>query len=264
MSAEADTDSAHQPAAAPAPGEPADSYATRFAARYDDWFGHAAPTEDTVALLAQLAGPGPVLELGPGTGRVALPLAARGLEVHGVEGSPEMAAELRSRPGGDRITLTMGDFTEVPVDGTYTLIYLASGTFFEIPSQDAQLRCFEAAARRLAPGGVFVFDALLPETLSAPQSAAGWVLPTADGSLVVRHRQVDQATQRYASHYLITSEEQLHHVHVRFRYAGAGELDLMARLAGLRLRRRHGSWAGEPFRDGCAYHVSVYEHTDRP
>ncbi|WP_052707317.1 class I SAM-dependent DNA methyltransferase [Streptomyces rubellomurinus] len=168
--------------------QPSASYATRFAERYDAWFGHSAPTEDTVALLAGLAGPGPVLELGPGTGRVALPLAARGLEVHGVEGSREMAAELRRRPGGDRIRLTVGDFTEVPVDGPYTLIYLAGGTFFEIPSQEAQLRCFQAAARRLAPGGVFVFDALLPETVCAPQSAGGRVLPTADGSLVVRHR----------------------------------------------------------------------------
>ncbi|MFE5586341.1 class I SAM-dependent DNA methyltransferase [Kitasatospora sp. NPDC056531] len=253
-------DAATEPPPRPA-SDPADSYATRFAARYDDWFGHAAPTEDTVALLATLAGPGPVLELGPGTGRVALPLAARGLEVHGVDGSPAMAAVLRSRPGGERIRLTIGDFTDVPVDDTYSLIYLAGGTFFEIPTQEAQLRCFAAAARRLAPDGAFVLDALLPETLSASQAAGGRVLPAADGSLVVHHRQVSPAAQRYDSHYLITAEGRTNHVHVRFRYAGFGELDLMARLAGLRLRQRHGSWAGEPFRDGCAYHVSVYEPT---
>ncbi|MGW3563022.1 hypothetical protein ACWDSL_03805 [Streptomyces sp. NPDC000941] len=139
-----------------------------------------------------------------------------------------MAAELRSRPGGEHIRLTIGDFTEVPVDGSYSLIYLAGGTFFEIPSQEAQLRCFEAAARHLTPGGVFVFDALLPETLSASQSAAGRVLPTSDGSLVVRHRQVDRAAQRYESHYLIADGQELNHLHVRFRYAGFGELDLMA------------------------------------
>ncbi|GAA3162565.1 MULTISPECIES: class I SAM-dependent DNA methyltransferase [Streptomyces] len=251
-----------EPTTAPPAEDPDRSYANRFAARYDDWFGHAVPAQDTVALLAELGAPGPVLELGPGTGRIALPLAATGLEVHGIDSSPAMAAELRSRPGGEHIKLTIGDFTDVPVDGSYSLIYLAGGTFFEIPSQEAQLRCFEAAARHLKPGGVFVFDSLLPETLSASQSAAGRVLPTADGSLVVRHRQVDRAAQRYESHYLIADGRQLNHVHVRFRYAGFGELDLMARLAGLRLRRRHGGWAGEPFHDSCTYHVSVYEHAD--
>ncbi|GAA1987722.1 class I SAM-dependent DNA methyltransferase [Kitasatospora viridis] len=253
-------DAATPPPTTPASDRRADSYAARFAARYDDWFGHAAPTADTVALLAELAGAGPVLELGPGTGRVALPLAARGLEVHGVDGSPEMAAELRSRPGGERIALTIGDFTDLPPGVRYSLVYLAGGTFFELPTQEAQLRCFAAVAARLAPGGSFVFDALLPETLCAPQSAAGQVLPTADGSLVVRHRRVDRAEQRYESHYLIADGPDLNHVHVRFRYAGSGELDLMARLAGLRLHRRYGSWAGTPFQDGCAYHVPVYRH----
>jgi SAM-dependent methyltransferase len=242
----------------PVPG----SYSDRFAEQYDDWFAFAAPTTDTVEMLHDLAGAGPVLELGIGTGRVALPLSARGVEVHGVDGSTQMASRLRGRPGGERIEITIGDFSDVPVDGEFSLIYVAAGTFFELPTQESQLGCFASARRRLAPGGVFVLDALLPEVLSSPESANGRVLPTANDDLLLRYRCVHRSRQTYDSHYVITTAEGVHHVRVSFRYAGVGELDLMARIAGLRLRRRYGSWAGTPFNDSSAYHVSVYEIAD--
>lgn len=238
------------------------SYAERFAEQYDDWFGFAAPTTDTVELLRGLTGPEPVLELGIGTGRVALPLSAHGVQVQGVDASREMAARLRAQPGGDRIVVTVGDFGEVPVDGSFSLVYVVAGTFFELRTQEAQLGCFVNAARRLAAGGTFVLDALLPEALSSPELGNGRVVPTANGDLVVLYRRVARATQHYHSHYVVTTDTSVCHVHVPFRYAGAGELDLMARIAGLRLRHRYGSWAATPFDDRCLYHVSVYELAD--
>lgn len=238
------------------------SYAKCFARQYDDWFGFAAPTNDTVELLHGLAGSEPVLELGIGTGRVALPLSARGVQVQGVDASREMAAWLRAQPGGDRIAVTIGDFGEVPVDESFSLVYVVAGTFFELRTQEAQLGCFLNAARRLASGGTFVLDALLPEVLSSPELGNGRVVPTANGDLVVLYRRVTHATQCYDSHYVVTTDASVHHVHVQFRYAGAGELDLMARIAGLRLRQRYGSWAATPFDDRSLYHVSVYELAD--
>lgn len=243
----------------PVPEATQNSYAERFAEQYDDWFGFAAPTADTVDLLHGLAGAEPVLELGIGTGRVALPLSARGAQVQGVEASREMAARLQAKPGGERIAVTIGDFGEVPVDGSFSLVYVTAGTFFELPTQEAQVGCFVNAARRLAPGGVFVLDALLPEALSSPDPGNGRVVPTANGDLVVLYRRVARAAQCYDSHYVITTDAGMRHVRVPFRYAGTGELDLMARIAGLRLRERYGSWAGTPLRDSCRYHVSVYQ-----
>jgi SAM-dependent methyltransferase len=236
-------------------------YRTAFAEHYDTWFGALGDTADTVELLTTLAGPGPVLELGIGTGRVALPLQARGVRVSGVDASEAMVAQLRAKPGGERITVTIGDFSQVPVQGRFSLIYLAAGTFFELPSQDDQLRCFANVARRLAPGGLFVCDANLPEALFATQSANGQVLATGGEELVVRYRQLDPAAQRYVSHYLVVSDGCTRHMTVSFRYAAPGELDLMAHLAGLRLRERLGSWSGARFTRSSVYHVSVYELT---
>lgn len=233
-------------------------YASRFAQNYDAWFGQNPHTTDTVNLLAELAGAGPALELGIGTGRVAIPLRARGVDVHGVDTSAEMVARLRSKPGGEHIPVTIGDFSEVPADGRFSVIYLAAGSFFELPGQDDQLRCFRNAAARLAPGGVFVFDALLPEAICAPESA-GKVVPADGDHLVLRFRHADRTAQRYESHYVIVDADGTHHVRVRFRYAGQGELDLMAQLAGLRLRQRWGSWAATPLGPASTFHVSVYE-----
>jgi SAM-dependent methyltransferase len=234
-------------------------YSNVFADHYDSWFGTSSETADTVELLAQLAGSGPVLELGIGTGRIALPLQARGVEVIGIDGSEAMVAQLRSKPGGQHIPVTIGDFSQVPVEGSFSLIYLAAGTFFELPSQQAQLDCFTNATRRLAPDGLFVFDANLPETLFATQSTNGQALATDGDQLIVRYRQLDPAAQRYTSHYVIIDDGATRHLKVAFRYAAPGELDLMAHLAGLRLKERLGGWSGTQFTRSSAYHVSVYE-----
>jgi SAM-dependent methyltransferase len=244
--------------------QPADdvTYSGENAAVYDTWFGGYLGGTAIVDRLVQLAadgGPGPVLELGIGTGRVALPLAERGVEVHGVDGSEAMVAQLRSKPGGDDIPVTIGDFSDVPVEGPFALIFVAAGSFFELPSQEAQVRCFENAACRLRPGGLFAFDSLVPD---AGRSASGEdmrLIPNADDRMIVRFRTFDLVAQRYTSNYLVVEDGRARHLKVRFRYAWPSELDLMARMAGLRLKERTYGWGGEPFTGSSPSHVSVYE-----
>lgn len=234
-------------------------YAKRFAEFYDDWFGMLPDTEGTVACLAELAGSGPVLELGIGTGRVALALKERGLEVHGVDDSEEMVTQLRAKPGGDGIPVTIGDFSEVPVEGTFSLIFLASGTFFELPSPEAQLRCFQNVAKTLAPGGLFVFDSLMPDASRSSNNQEMRIVPTQGDQLVLQFRQYYPHEQHYTSDYVIIRDNGIRHMQVKFRYAWPAELDLMARLAGLRLRDRWGSWRQCPFTAASTHHVAVYE-----
>lgn len=248
---------------APGPAEPAAtaSYARRFADRYDSWFGGRERTDDTVDLLARLAGSGTALELGVGTGRIALPLARRGVQVEGVDASPQMAARLAAKPGGEHIPVAIGDFTRLPADArAVDVVFLAGGTLFELPTQEDQLRCFRHAATLIGADGVFVLDAIVPEVLIGAEWSGGHVVPETGEDLVVLYRRFDRATQRYDSHYAITPAEGSGNIHIRvsFRYAGTGELDLMASAAGLELRERYGSWGAAPFRDGCPYHVSVY------
>src|SRR5947209_19771427 len=141
------------------------TYGERIADVYDQWYGEAEflETETAVAALAELAGEGPVLELAIGTGRIALPLAEHGLNVHGIDASESMVAKLREKPGGDRIPVTMGNFADVGVDGAYRLIFVAFNTLFALESQDAQVRCFENVTRRLTNDGVFCIDTFVPD-----------------------------------------------------------------------------------------------------
>lgn len=236
------------------------TYADEAADVYDAWFGGylgAAPVVDRLAQLA--AGGGPALELGIGTGRVALPLAERGVEVHGVDASEAMVRQLRAKPGGDRIPVTMGDFSEVPAEGPFGLIFVVAGSFFELASQEAQVRCFENAARRLRPGGVFAFDGLVPDAGRSAGDQDMRLIPSSDERLIVRFRKFDLVAQTYTSNYLVVEDGAARHLKVRFRYAWPSELDLMARLAGLRLRERSSSWLGEPFTGTSPSHVSIYE-----
>ncbi|WP_330333759.1 class I SAM-dependent methyltransferase [Streptomyces sp. NBC_00536] len=235
-------------------------YATEFADDYDRWFAKPGITGATVEALAALAGAGPVLELGVGTGRLALPLRELGIEVHGVDGSESMVRRLHAKPGGAGTPVTIGDFADVPVSGTFSLVYLAGGTFAELPDQAAQMRCVANAAARLAPGGLFVLDAHVPEALAT--AAGPEIVAEGPGHLVLCHRTLDPSTQRYRSHYVIHEDGRTRHLRVEFRYAGHGELDLMAFRAGLRLKERWGGWTGAPFTRDSGYHVSVYERAE--
>ncbi|MBN1933487.1 MAG: class I SAM-dependent methyltransferase [Anaerolineae bacterium] len=213
-----------------------------------------------VAFLEQLAGRGPALELGIGTGRIALPLAARGLRVDGVELSPAMVEQLRARPGGDRLAVTVGDLADVPVPGSYRLIYVIFNTLFNLLTQDEQVRCFENVAAHLADDGVFVIEAYVPTflyRLRNDQYVDAESIQVDEVRLdLLRHDAVTQVIEE--SHVSLTREGIRLNPVVQ-RYAWPSELDLMARLAGLRLKTRWAGWTREPFTSGSDAHVSVYE-----
>ncbi len=242
-------------------GYDASTYGDRIADVYDDWYGEAAflETEEAVAALADVAGNGPALELAIGTGRIALPLAVRGVEVHGIDASEAMVDKLREKPGGDAIPVTIGDFADVAVDGSYSLVYVVFNTFFALPSQDEQVRCFQNVAAHLAPGGAFVVEAFVPE----PDKYQGRVDVSRieSGEVQLNLHLVDRAEQRSRSQHIVMTPEGARFYPVSIRWAYPAELDLMARLAGLRLRERWAGWKREPFSKASGKHVSVYEQT---
>jgi SAM-dependent methyltransferase len=235
------------------------TYGERIADVYDQWYGEAEllQTDAAVAALAELAGAGPALELAIGTGRIALPLAGQGLEVHGIDASEAMVAKLREKPGGDRIPVTMGNFADVGVDGRYTLVYLVFNTLFALDSQDEQVRCFQNVAGHLADGGVFVIEAFVPK----PERFDGSVrVSKLDTDLVQLDMSlVDRNEQRSETQHVALTPDGLRFYPVRIRWAYPPELDLMARLAGLHLRERWSNWGKEPFTKTSQKHVSVYE-----
>lgn len=235
------------------------TYGERIAEVYDEWYGEAAflETDAAVAKLARLAGERPALELAIGTGRVALPLAARGIEVHGIDASKAMVGKLREKTGGEAIPVTIGDFADVAVDGTYRLVYVVFNTLFALDSQDEQVRCFQNVAAHLEPGGVFVVEAFVPE----PEKYDGRVGTSRIESDLVQidAARVDRAEQRSESQHVVLTPAGARFYPVRIRWAYPAELDLMARLAGLRLRERWSSWDGEPFTKSSGKHISIYE-----
>jgi SAM-dependent methyltransferase len=215
--------------------------------------------EAAVAFLAQLAGAGPTLELGIGTGRIALPLAARGIRVDGIDLSPAMVDQLRIRPGGDRISVTIGDFADVPVAGAYRLIFVVFNTLFNLLTQEDQVRCFENVAAHLTGDGSFVVEALVPAFfygLRNNQYVDAEAIEVDQVRLdVLRH---DSATQMIEESHVVLSPAGVRLTPVVQRYAWPHELDLMARIAGLRLKSRWGGWSHEPFNTSSSAHVSVY------
>lgn len=212
-----------------------------------------------VAFLEQLAGRGPVLELAIGTGRIALPLAARGIRVDGVDISPAMVAQLQAKPGGDEISVTLGDFADVPVPGAYRLIFVVWNSLFNLLTQEDQVRCFENVAAHLTDDGFFVVEAFVPAflyRLRNDQYVDAEAIGVAEVRLdLLRH---DMATQMIEESHVSLSPAGVRLNPVVQRYAWPSELDLMARIAGLRLKHRWGGWNREPFNSTSSTHVSVY------
>ena len=212
-----------------------------------------------VAFLEQLAGAGPALELAIGTGRIALPLAARGIRVDGVDISPAMVDQLRAQPGGDQLSVTIGDFADVPVTGAYRLIFVVWNTFFNLQSQEDQVRCFENVAAHLTDDGSFVIEAYVPTFLyhlRNHQYVDAEAIEVDEVRLdLLRH---DAATQMLEESHVTLSPAGIRLNPVVQRYAWPCELDLMARIAGLRLKGRWGGWEREPFHSSSSAHVSVY------
>jgi SAM-dependent methyltransferase len=234
--------------------EPMMSFDEEAAEVYDE-MDRREDTMDTVAFLEQMAGDGPALELAIGTGRVALPLAARSIRVDGVDLSPAMVAKLRAKPGGDQISVTMGDFARAPVEGAYRLIYLVYNTLFNLLTQDDQVRCFENVAAHLTNDGVFVVEAYVPY-VAHDQHVKAEAIDVDQVTLDVGR--LDPVKQLYYESHVVLSREGVRLFPIVQRYAWPSELDLMARIAGLRLKERWANWTREPFTATSWSHVSVY------
>ncbi len=212
-----------------------------------------------VAFRAELAGAGPALELAVGAGRIALPLAAQGIRVDGIDFAPAMVEQLRAKPGGDAINVTIGDFADVSVSGSYALIFIVWNSLFNLLTQDEQVRCFQNVAAHLTPEGVFVVEAYVPAFLyrfREDQAVEAESIQVDEVRLdVLRH---DAARQLLEESHVALSPAGIRLNPVVQRYAWPAELDLMARLAGLRLHHRWADWNRTPFTARSAGHVSVY------
>jgi len=230
------------------------------AATYDestaDMF-EASAVEPVVDFLAAIAGSGPAIELGIGTGRIALPLAERGVPVHGIELSKAMASRLRAKPGGDAIGVTIGDFATTRVDGSFTLAYLVFNTIMNLTTQAAQVACFRNVAAHLEPGGCFVVEVMVPNLQRLPAGETFHVFHGSEDSWGID--EYDVASQGLTSHHLDVVEGRLERFSVPFRYVWPAELDLMAQLAGMTVRERWAGWNREPFTNDSRQHVSVWE-----
>jgi SAM-dependent methyltransferase len=232
----------------------------RVAARYDESSAemfNSAAVDPVVDFLVEVADGGPALELGIGTGRIALPMAKRGVEVHGIELSKAMAARLRAKPGGEDVAVTIGDFATTRVEGSFALAYLVFNTIMNLTTQAAQVSCFRNVAAHLQPGGLFVVEVMIPELRRLPPGETFRVFDASENHWGVD--EYDVATQGLVSHHLETVEERLERVSMPFRYVWPSELDLMAELAGMELRERWGGWKREPFTSESRKHVSVWE-----
>jgi SAM-dependent methyltransferase len=211
----------------------------------------------TVDFLFELAGNGAALELGIGTGRIALPLAASGVPVQGIDLSPDMVAQLRAKPGGASIGVTIGDFATTVVEGTFRLAYLVYNTIENLTSQDDQVACFANVARHLEPGGCFVIEVEVPPLRRLPPGETALAFTVTPDRL--GFDTIDVARQLGVSHHYWVRGDRAGTFTMPYRYVWPAELDLMALLAGLRLRERWSGWKREPFTSDSSMHVSVWE-----
>ena len=210
-----------------------------------------------VETLAGLAGDGGALEFGIGTGRIALPLAERGVRVAGIDNSEAMVARLRAKPGAEHVEVAIGDFAGTRVEGEFSLVYLIFNTIFNLVTQEAQVACFQNAAAHLCSGGRFVIETGVPDLQSLPVGQT--IIPFRADPEGLSFDVYDVVTQRFSSQHYYFAEGRVEAYPVEFRYAWPSELDLMARLAGLRLEDRWAGWRREPFTSFSRAHVSVYE-----
>lgn len=244
------------------------SYGEAFADVYDEWYADVSDTEGTVARLTSLAAGRPVLELGIGTGRLALPLAAAGANVSGIDASPAMVARLAAKPGGDRIDVTVGDMADVealapPAGARFGVVFAAFNTLFNLTDPTAQQRCLRGAAARLEPDGCVVVEANVFDPDPEPREALT-VRSTEPGRVVLSVSRADPATQTVTGQFVDLVDGAA--VRLRpwsLRYSSPEQLDDLAAGAGLTLAARWGGWRGEPFTDASVLHVSVYRLADR-
>ena len=235
-------------------------FGERVAARYDaslpEMFGPEI-VEPVVEFLARLAGDGDALELGIGTGRIALPLTQSGVRVHGIDLSEEMVAKLREKPGGEEIGVTIGDFATTRVDRTFSVAYLVFNTIMNLTTQEQQVACFENVAAHLEPGGCFVIEVELPDLQRLPPGETVRPFTVTESRLGFDEYEI--ASQGLISHHYRVEDDRLDVLSMPFRYVWPSELDLMARIAGMALRERWSGWQGEPFTSESRRLVGVWE-----
>ncbi len=229
------------------------------AARYDDDAEVFDPraVDPVVDFLADLAGAGSALEMAIGTGRIALPLAQRGVPVHGIELSHAMLARLAAKPGADRIGITVGDMASARVDKAFSLVYLVFNTIMNLTTQAAQAACFRNAAEHLQPNGCFVVEVLVPGLRRLPPGEKYQAFRVSESRWGID--EYDVVTQGLTSHHIRFNDGSLERTSIPFRYVWPAELDLMAQLAGLTLSERWGDWHRAPFTSSSDSHVSVWK-----
>lgn len=216
-------------------------------------------TQESVGLIQEIAAGGRVLELAIGTGRMSIPLAASGIEISGIEGSPDMVEKLREKPGGKNIPVVIGDIADVEIEGPFDHVFLVFNTLFNLTSQEAQVRCFKNVARRLREGGTFLVETFVPD---AERMRGGqWIrtMKVDFSSVWIEAALHDPVAQTFDFQRIRITESGLRLVPFAMRYALPPEMDLMAQLAGLRLKNRWGGWKREPFTADSKMHVSLYE-----
>jgi SAM-dependent methyltransferase len=237
-----------------------DYFGEDVAARYDessaDMFAPEA-VHPVVDFIAELAGEGAALELGIGTGRIALPLAQRGIRVHGIDLSDAMVARLRAKPGADKIGVTIGDFATTRVDGTFSVVYLVFNTIMNLTTQDEQVACFQNVAAHLEPGGCFVIEVGLPALQKLPFGET--IRPFAFSETYLGVDEYDVANQGLISHHYTNRDGTFVKSSGPFRYVWPSELDLMARIAGMTLRGRWSGWKREPFTSTSETLVGIWQ-----
>jgi SAM-dependent methyltransferase len=234
-----------------------ETYGERIASIYDERYREVEG--GLIDRLAELAGSGRALELGIGTGRVALPLAERGVEVHGIDASEAMVARLRAKPGGESIPVTLGDLAEVPVAGDYSLIYVVFNTFFALLTQEKQVHCFQSVAKHLTPEGFFLLEVFVPDLGRFDRGQTVRAVRIGLEEVDLDISRLDAVLQQITTQHVLLSERGVRLYPVKLRYAWPAELDLMGRLAGLRLMERWGDWVGNPFTGSSRRHISVYQ-----
>jgi SAM-dependent methyltransferase len=243
----------------------AQTYGDRIAGVYDELYGELFDDDDTVARLAELVGDGRALELAIGTGRIALPLKERGVEVTGIDISEAMVAKLRAKPGGTDIPILIGDIGDVDVEGHFGLVFVVFNTLFALTTQEDQVRCLANVERHLTDGGVFVVEAFVPDSTRFTRHQTVGVDSLGMDQVHLEASRHDPVTQTVESQHIVLKEgEPVKMFPVTIRYSYPSEIDLMARLAGLRLRNRWGGWREEPFTSESKFHVSVYERAAEP
>jgi SAM-dependent methyltransferase len=238
---------------------PEDYFGEDVAARFDERYAYLADpavVDPMVDFLVERAGEGAALELGIGTGRIALPLARRGVRVHGIELSEAMVARLRAKPGAEEIGVTIGDFATTRVEGTFSIAYLVANTIMNLTTQEEQVACFRNVAAHLEPGGCFVIEVLVPGLRRLPPGETLQLFHVSPGH--VGFDEYDVARQGLVSHHYWIEGDKVEVLSPPFRYVWPSELDLMAQLAGMTLRERYAGWQGEPFTSESEKHVSVW------